>query len=80
MSGTADSVPSSMPIGQPDSRGHEPVAERLISQAMSDGEFDDLPGTGRPIPGQGIRDDALWWVRSWVRRNSATDQDSSSSE
>lgn len=47
-------------------RGH---AERLIQEAMEAGEFDDLPGTGEPIPGAGTVDDELWWVRSWLRRN-----------
>lgn len=47
-------------------RGH---AERLIRKAMEAGEFDDLPGTGEPIPGAGTVDDELWWVRSWLQRN-----------
>lgn len=47
-------------------RGH---AERLIQEAMEAGEFDDLPGTGEPIPGAGRVDDELWWVRSWLQRN-----------
>jgi len=47
-------------------RGH---AERLIQEAMEAGEFDDLPGTGLPIPGAGRVDDELWWIRSWLRRN-----------
>ncbi|MFP3880762.1 MAG: DUF1992 domain-containing protein [Actinomycetota bacterium] len=44
-------------------------AERLIQEAMEAGEFDDLPGTGKPIPGAGTVDDELWWVRSWLQRN-----------
>lgn len=47
-------------------RGH---AERLIQEAMEAGEFDELPGTGEPIPGAGTVDDELWWVRSWLHRN-----------
>jgi hypothetical protein len=69
-----------MPIGQPDSCPHEPLAERLIREAMDEGEFDGLAGTGRPISGRGTTDDDLWWVRSWVRRNTAPTQDPSSSE
>lgn len=48
---------------------HEKLAERLIREAMESGQFDDLPGTGEPIPGVGTTDDDLWWVRSWVQRN-----------
>jgi hypothetical protein len=61
----------------------ETHVERLIREAMEAGEFDDLAGVGKPIPGRGAKDDALWWVREWVRRNQyprAADQDPSSSE
>jgi hypothetical protein len=55
-----------------DGRGdvHETLPERLIREAMEAGEFDDLPGTGKPLPGAGIPDDDLWWVRDWLKRNS----------
>mgnify|MGYP002622501185 CR=1 FL=1 len=43
--------------------------EELIEKAIADGEFDDLPGTGKPIPGAGKKDDELWWVRAWLKRN-----------
>ena len=46
----------------------ESVAERRIRQAMERGEFDDLPGAGKPIPGAGQPDDPLWWFRKWVER------------
>lgn len=52
-------------------------AERLIRKAMEAGEFDDLPGTGKPIPGAGGVDNELWWVRSWLQRNQ--DQESPNS-
>lgn len=41
----------------------------MIREAIEKGEFDDLPGEGRPIPGAGGVDDDLWWVRRWVKRN-----------
>lgn len=47
----------------------ESVAERRIREAMEAGEFDDLPGTGRPLPNAGKPDDDLWWVREWLERN-----------
>ena len=47
----------------------EPHVERLIREAMEAGEFDDLPGAGKPIPGVGKHDDDLWWVREWMKRN-----------
>lgn len=42
-------------------------AERLIEEAIAAGEFDCLPGSGKPIPGAGTVDDDLWWVRAWMR-------------
>jgi len=61
-----------MATGSPDSTEH-PV-ERAIRFAMEAGEFDDLPGEGKPIPGVGQVDDDLWWVRGWLRRNRNDDQ------
>lgn len=59
----------------------EHLADRLIREAVESGEFDDLPGAGKPISGAGTVDDEYWWVREWVRRNriAETDQTSSSS-
>lgn len=45
------------------------LAERLIQEAIEAGDFDDLPGAGKPLPGAGKHDDDLWWVRAWLRRN-----------
>ena len=48
---------------------HETLPERLIREAIEAGEFDDLPGVGKPLPGAGTADDGLWWVREWLMRN-----------
>jgi hypothetical protein len=50
------------------SDGYETLPERLIREAIEGGEFDELPGRGRPLPGAGQPDDELWWVRAWLRR------------
>ena len=47
----------------------EKLVDRLVREAMEAGEFDDLPGTGKPIAGAGTSDDEYWWFRDWVRRN-----------
>ncbi|MBW3666631.1 MAG: DUF1992 domain-containing protein [Actinobacteria bacterium] len=47
----------------------EMYVDRLIREAMERGELDDLPGTGKPIPGAGKADDQWWWFRRWVQRN-----------
>lgn len=66
-----------MPAGHPDSV--ETYADRLIREAIEVGEFDDLPGTGRPIPGAGTHDDDGWWIRNWIERNRRDDQEPSNS-
>ena len=35
---------------------------------MERGEFDDLPGAGKPIPGAGRPHEPNWWVKSFVER------------
>ena len=47
--------------------------DEVILAAQERGEFDDLPGTGKPLPCAGKKDDDLWWVRSWVQRNQGPD-------
>ena len=56
---------------RPESETYETFPERLIREAIEAGDFDDLPGAGRPIPGAGVPDDELWWVRDWLKRNQA---------
>lgn len=42
--------------------------DRQIREAHERGEFDDLPGAGKPLPDlDGPRDD-LWWVKKLMRR------------
>jgi hypothetical protein len=48
----------------------ESYVDRLIREAIERGEFDDLPGTGEPLPDAGKPDDQWWWFRRWVKRNS----------
>jgi hypothetical protein len=54
---------------------YETLSERLIREAIESGDFDDLPGAGKPIPGAGSPDDDLWWVREWLIRNRDESQD-----
>ncbi|ASW55083.1 DUF1992 domain-containing protein [Plantactinospora sp. KBS50] len=46
----------------------ESLIEAQIRQAQERGEFDDLPGAGKPIPHTDRPDDELWWVKDYVRR------------
>lgn len=47
---------------------YQSVVDQQIQQAEERGEFDNLPGKGKPLPGRGRPDDDLWWVRGYLRR------------
>jgi hypothetical protein len=47
---------------------YESVVDQQIRMAQERGEFDNLPGTGKPLPGRGRPDDELWWVKGYLRR------------
>jgi hypothetical protein len=39
-----------------------------VRQAIERGDFDDLPGTGKPIPDLGAHHDPDWWIKKLVER------------
>jgi len=41
--------------------------DRQIREAMERGEFDNLPGAGKPIPDLDKATDELWWIRQKMR-------------
>lgn len=42
--------------------------EAQIRQAQERGEFDNLPGAGKPLPGAGEQYDENWWLKQWIER------------
>jgi Domain of unknown function (DUF1992) len=48
--------------------GYESWIDKQIREAQERGDFDDLPGTGKPLPGQGEHYDEDWWLKSLVAR------------
>ncbi len=48
------------------------MVEIAIQQAMRRGDFDDLPGAGRPIPGLDRVQDPDWWIRRKIEREGLT--------
>jgi Domain of unknown function (DUF1992) len=53
---------------KPPGVGWETWIERQIREATERGEFDDLPGAGKPIPDLDEPHDELWWVKGKLRR------------
>ena len=43
--------------------------ERVIRDAQADGLFDDLAGSGRPLPDIDRPYEPGWWARKWVERD-----------
>jgi hypothetical protein len=51
---------------------YESAIERQIREAQERGDFDNLPGSGKPLPGAGGHYDEQWWLKQWVRREEIT--------
>src|SRR5262249_46363493 len=46
----------------------ESWVEKQIREAQQQGDFDDLPGSGKPISDLGRSYDPNWWVKQLVQR------------
>ncbi len=66
----AASVPA--PTRQTTERERAAYVEVAIQQAIRRGEFDDLPGAGKPIPGLGASHDPDWWIRRKIETERLT--------
>jgi hypothetical protein len=53
-------------------RAVQTISENRIRQAIEEGKFDGLPGTGKPIPDIDEPYDPMWWVKKWIRREGLT--------
>ncbi|MHC4818947.1 MAG: DnaJ family domain-containing protein [Planctomycetota bacterium] len=53
---------------KPAGMSHESWIDQLIREAERRGEFDNLPGAGKPIPGLDKPHDELWWVKQLLER------------
>jgi hypothetical protein len=42
--------------------------DKQIREAEERGDFDNLPGKGKPLPDIDKPRDEMWWVRSWLKR------------
>ncbi|GGM23436.1 hypothetical protein GCM10011608_05220 [Micromonospora sonchi] len=51
----------------------EASVEAQIRSAQQRGEFDNLPGAGKPIPGRGLPYDESWWIKSFLEREQVPD-------
>ena len=49
--------------------------DQQVNEAAERGAFDDLPGTGKPIPRQGEAGDGQAWLRDYLRREGVSAED-----
>ncbi|MDQ3707949.1 MAG: DUF1992 domain-containing protein [Actinomycetota bacterium] len=52
---------------KPAGESYESFVDRQIREAQERGEFDNLPGAGKPLPGLHRPYDELWWVRKKLK-------------
>lgn len=52
-----------MSVRKPAGESWESFVDRQIREAQERGDFDDLPGAGKPLPDLHRPYDELWWVR-----------------
>src|SRR5213082_2645921 len=57
-----------MAAGKPPGVSWESWVETQIREGQERGDFDNLPGAGRPIPGIDDPPDDLWWVKQFLER------------
>ncbi|MGK8509046.1 DUF1992 domain-containing protein [Nocardia asiatica] len=53
---------------KPPKETFESWIDKQIREAAERGEFDNLSGAGKPIPGAGTAYDEDWWLRGYLRR------------
>src|SRR3954453_16089120 len=51
---------------------YESSIDRQLREGAERGEFENLEGAGKPLPGHGREYDEDWWVRNWLEREGAT--------
>jgi DnaJ homologue, subfamily C, member 28, conserved domain len=52
---------------KPPGLGWERWIDRQLREATERGEFENLPGAGKPIPGLDKPSDEMWWVKGKLR-------------
>ncbi len=53
---------------KPASASWESWIEAQITEARARGEFENLPGFGKPLPDLTGDHDEMWWIRNWLKR------------
>ncbi|ONI84181.1 molecular chaperone DnaJ [Actinosynnema sp. ALI-1.44] len=57
---------------KPSGISFETWVDRQVRMAQERGDFDNLPGAGKPLPGAGQPHDEDWWIKSYLKREGLT--------
>ena len=69
---SAEPEPQSAAPAAPTAADRAAYVETAIQQAIRRGEFDNLPGAGKPLPGLNGRHDPDWWIRRKIESEQLT--------
>ena len=69
---STDPAPQTAPPAVLNAETMPAIVETAIQVAIRQGQFDDLPGAGKPIPGLGDHHDPDWWIRRKIERENLT--------
>jgi hypothetical protein len=53
---------------KPAGASFESWVDAQINEARERGEFENLPGFGKPLPDLTGDHDEMWWIRNWLKR------------
>jgi hypothetical protein len=53
---------------KPTGMNFESWIDKQIREATERGEFDNLPGAGKPLPGAGKPYEEQWWLKNYLQR------------
>lgn len=68
----AADAPEAQEAAAPTAHDRALYVETAIQQAIRRGDFDDLPGAGKPLEGLGDRHDPDWWIRRKIQTEKLT--------
>lgn len=69
---SAEPEPEPAASAAPTAADRAAYVETAIQQAIRRGEFDNLPGAGKPLPGLNGRHDPDWWIRRKIESEQLT--------
>jgi DnaJ-like protein len=61
-------------VVDPGGQRYESMVDKQIRLAQERGDFDNLPGKGKPLPGLDDPHDEQWWIKGYLRREGLSNE------